>query len=399
MTSHENARKHATTDFDHTDFSMSAELVRRTFADMRESCPVAHSDRFGGLAYLSRYEDVRRILLDYQTFSTTDGVFIPPSGLPKIPPLEYDPPAHTALRALMDGPLNSRSVRALEPTIEEIAHLCIDDFADYGFADLAGQLTEILPAVVIGRMVGLNQDEAVEVRRISMATFASIGGVDFPAHMADFVAFMDRRLQERREAPRDDYLTALARGEIYGQPVDADLVTGIMSAFMLGGHHSTATAIAGLLGHVLPKHTLCEQILTDENMLARAIEESLRLTTPLSLFARTVRAEAQVGGVNFDRGDRIMINLAAANRDPRVFTEPEMFDTRRAKMPHVAFGRGLHTCTGQHLARAEMRITLKALLNRLPDIRIAGEVKETGLTGGMMMQVSSLPVVFTPEKR
>jgi cytochrome P450 len=172
-----------------------------------------------------------------------------------------------------------------------------------------------------------------------------------------------------------------------------------MSAFMLGGHHSTATAIAGLLGHVLPKPTLCEQILTDDDMLGRAIEESLRLTTPLSLFARTVRAEAEVGGVNFDRGDRIMINLAAANRDPRVFTEPEMFDTSRAKMPHVAFGRGLHTCTGQHLARAEMRITLKALLNRLPDIRMTGAVKQTGLTGGMMMQVSSLPVVFTPEKR
>jgi cytochrome P450 len=210
---------------------------------------------------------------------------------------------------------------------------------------------------------------------------------------------MEGRLQERKEAPRDDYLTALTRGQIYGQPVDADLVTGIMSAFMLGGHHSTATAIAALLGHVLPKRALCEQILTDDDMLGRVIEESLRLTTPLSLFARTVRADAEVGGVNFDHGDRIMINLAAANRDPRVFARPETFDTSRAKISHVAFGRGLHTCTGQHLARAEMRITVRVLLDRLPDIRIAGEVKETGLTGGMMIQVSSLPVAFTPEQR
>jgi cytochrome P450 len=198
---------------------------------------------------LSRYADVRRILLDYQTFSTTDGVFIPPSGLPKITPLEYDPLAHTALRALMDGPLNPRSVRALEPTIKEIAHLCIDDFAGHGFADLAVQLTEICP----------------------------------PSS----------------------------------------------SAAWLGSVKTKQWRFAGF---------------------------RWRLSQAL---------------------------------DTWTFRE----------MAHVAFGRGLHTCTGQHLARAEMRITLKALLNRLPDIRMAGAVKETGLTGGMMMQVSSLPVVFTPEKR
>ncbi len=396
MTLHTSAHESRITEFDHNDPSVPADRVRQIYADMRESCPVAHSDRFGGLDYVSRYEDVRRILAENAMFHTTDGVFIPPSGLPNIPPLEYDPPEHTVLRALMDGPLNSRAVRAFEPTIEEIAHLLIDGFAGTGFADLASQLTEYLPAIVVGRVVGLTQDEAVEARRLSMAAFDSIGGADFPQHMASFTAFMDAQLEQRKTAAGGDYLTALARGEIDGRPVDAEFVTGIMLSFMLGGHHSTATAIAGLFRHVLPDRTLCEQVMTDDQLLTRVIEESLRLSTPLSLFARTVRGETEVGGVMFGRGDRIMLNLTAANRDPRQFTAPDSFDANRTQNAHVAFGRGLHACIGQHLARAEMRVALRTLLGRLPDVRIDGDVVETGLAGGLMMEVTSLPVAFTP---
>ena len=266
MTPHEYARDRRETDFDHTGDSVPADAVRRIFADMREHCPVAHSDRHGGFDYISRYQEVRRILADSTTFSTTDGVFLPPSGLPRVPPLEYDPPMHTVLRAVMDGP------------------------------------------------------------------------------------------------PTDDYLSALASGEIDGRQVDAEFVTGIMSAFMLGGHHSTATAIAGLLRLVLPNPKVREQSKSDDHLLARAIEESLRLTTPLSLFGRTVRCDTEVGGVSFGR------QSGRRNRDPRQFVAPETFDANRPHNTHVAFGRGLHTCSGQHLARAEMRI------------------------------VSGLPVVFTPEQ-
>lgn len=397
MTVHEFSREHRETEFDHTDSSVPAKVVRQMFTDMRESCPVAHSEHFGGLDYVSRYADVRAILADSDTFSSADGVFVPSSGLPRIPPLEYDPPTHTTLRAIMDGPLNSRASRAFEPTIEEIAHLLIDGFADQGVADLAVQLTEVLPAIVIGRMVGLSHDEAAEVRQLSMAAFTNIGTPGFPRHMDRFARFMDAQIKKRQAAPSGDYLTSLARGEIDGKPVDNEFVTGIMNAFMLGGHHSTATAIAGLIRHVLPDRSLRQRIMTDDRLLGRVVEESLRLTTPLSLFARTVRGATEIGGVAFGQGDRIMLNLAAANRDPREFPLPEQFDANRPNNSHVAFGRGLHACSGQHLARAEMRLTLKALLTRLPDIHLTGEVEETGLSGGLMIEVKSLTVAFTPE--
>ena len=398
MTSSEHRKAKPITEFDHTDMSVPASVVRDRYEQMLQECPVAHSDRYGGFDYISRYDDVRTVLHDPAAFTTTDGVFIPDSGLPKIPALEDDPPEHTAMRALMNGPLNPRAVRAFEPTIAQIADVLIDNFADRGTADLAPEFCALLPAIVIGRMIGLNHDEAVEVQRLAISMFNSIGTDTFEMNWSHFSAFIDRQLQMRQDAPRDDHLTALARGDINGTPVDAKLVTEIITAYLLGGHHSTATGIAGALRYILADPALTAVVAEADRAMARAIEESLRLTTPLQLFARTVRGEACLSGVQFGDGDRLMVNLAAANRDEKQFPDPERFVLDRPRNAHVAFGGGLHNCIGQHLARAELRIAVRSLLRRLPDIRLAGDVGEAGLTGGKLMAITSVPVEFTPSE-
>jgi cytochrome P450 len=206
-------------------------------------------------------------------------------------------------------------------------------------------------------------------------------------------------LEVRRRQPRNDYLTDIATGELNGVPVDAERVTGIMTAYLLGGHHSTATGIGGLLRYVLTVPGLRDRLVDndDKALLHRVIEESLRLTTPLQFFARTVHGDSTVGDVQFSENQRIVMNLAAANRDPRQFDEPECFNPDRSRNAHVAFGGGLHSCQGQHIARAEMRAVLQVLLTRLPDVHLVGDVGETGVTAGLMA-VTSLPVAFTPEQ-
>jgi cytochrome P450 len=383
--------------FDHTDTSVPASVVRERYRHMRKHCPVAHSERYGGFDYLNRYVDVRDALHDTARFSSIDGVFIPESGLPKIPALEHDLPTHTSMRALMDRPLHPRAVRAFETTIREIAGQLITCFAARGVADLAPEFCDLLPAIVIGRLVGLDHDAAVEVRHIAMTLFTSIGTESFGTNWQHFTAFIDRQLRLRRDVPRDDYLTSVAEGTIDGVRVDAELVTQIMTAFLLGGHHSTATGIAGSLQYILSQPGLATQVVKDDSVLARAIEESLRLTTPLQLFARTVRCDTSIGGVQFTEGDRLMLNLASANRDEHQFTDPDTFDINRLRKPHLAFGGGLHYCSGQHLARAEIRIGVRTLLQRLPDIHLDGTVVELGLTGGTLMPITSLPVAFTPD--
>ncbi|WP_326837544.1 cytochrome P450 [Amycolatopsis rhabdoformis] len=383
---------------DHLDASRPADEVRAAHAEMRERCPVVHSPRHGGFDFVGRYADVRGALTEPATFSSADGVFIPPSGLPRVPALEWDEPEHSKWRAMLEAPLTPASVRAFEPTLAEIVNLLIDGFAGRGHADLVAEFAAPLPAIVIGRMVGLDQRAAVEAAHTADALFESIATPAFDERMAEFVAFTETQLTERRREPREDFLTALAQRQVAGVPIDDAGAAGLLVAYLLGGHHSTSSGVAGLLRHVLVEPGLREEIEDNERIVPRVVEESLRLTTPLQLFARTTTCPVDVGGEPVPAGRRVMLNLAAANRDPREFEDPEQFVPQRKRNRHVAFGAGAHVCQGQHLARAEMRIALRELLSRLPDLRVDGEIEQSGLKGGKLMTVSALPVAFTPER-
>ncbi|GAA3528244.1 cytochrome P450 [Amycolatopsis ultiminotia] len=384
---------------DHLDGALSTTDVRQAHTEMREACPVVHSDRHGGFDFLTRYDDIRGALTDTASFSSADGVHIPAdSSRPPVPALEFDEPEHAEWRKVLDGPLTPRAVRAFEPVIAEVADLLIDDFATAGEADLADRLTEPLPAIVIGRMIGLGQPEAVRARGLAAALFAATGSGDFPARFEEFSEHTRRWLADRRENPRADMLTEMASGVVRGKKIDAAGATGLLLAYLVGGHHSTGSALGGLIRHVLTVPGLRDELLSDRSMLPRVIEESLRLTTPLQLFARTLRCPVRVGDEELAGGSRVLLDLAAANRDPREFAAAEAFDRHRTRNRHLSFGAGPHVCQGQHLARAELRITVGRLLDRLPDLRLSGEPVESGLVGGSLMTHFALPVAFTPEK-
>lgn len=385
--------------FDHNDPTVSAEQVRAVYTHMREACPVIHDDRHGGFELLNRYADVRGALSDAEAFSSAGEKLIPPSGLPLTPALDYDEPVHSQWRAMQDPPLTPRAVRALEPTITEIVDTLIDDFANVGSADLVSQLSEPLPALVVGQMMGLSHDEAVEARRIGSTMFASIGTDELPRNWDVLNEYMRVHLAARRAEPREDFLTELASGVVAGQPVDDAGAASIFAAFLVGGHHSTGSAIAGLIRHTLSIDGLRDRLLANRGLIPRVVEESLRLTTPLQLFARTTRCPVNVADTELPEGSRVLLNLAAANRDPREFENAESFDPDRVRNRHVAFGAGIHVCQGQHLARAELRIALGRLLDRLPDLHLDGDAVETGLIGGVLMTHTHLPTAFTPEQR
>jgi cytochrome P450 len=384
--------------FDHLDGTLPAAEVRRAHAEMRERCPVVHSDRHGGFDYLTRYENVRAALRDAASFSSADGVKIPSNSLlPPVPALEFDGPEHAEWRRVLDGPLTPRAVRAFEPVITEVVDLLIDGFAGSGKANLVDQLAEPLPAIVIGRMIGLEQSEAVRARAIAAALYAAMGTAEFPVRYAEFHDTTQGWLADRRRHPRDDMLTQLANGVVEGKEIDEAGATGLLVAYILGGHHSTGSALGGLIRHVLTVPGLGDELVADRGALPAVIEESLRLTTPLQLFARSVRCPVQVGGYELPQGGRVLLDLAAANRDPREFGDPDTFDRGRTRNRHLAFGTGVHVCQGQHLARAELRIAMGRLLDRLPDLRLDGEPVESGLVGGSLMTHYALPVAFTAE--
>ena len=146
--------------FDHNDPTVPASEVRDLFQEMRESCLVAHVGRHGGFEHVGRYAEVRAILGDHESYSSADGVFIPPSGLPMVTALEFDEPEHGIGRALLDAPLTLKAVRALEPRMTKIVNQLIDEFCGRDYADLVQSLAEPFPAIVIGSMVGLDDGKA-----------------------------------------------------------------------------------------------------------------------------------------------------------------------------------------------------------------------------------------------
>ncbi|ATQ30223.1 cytochrome P450 [Rhodococcus ruber] len=385
------------TPFDHRDSTVSPGDVRAAYEDMREKCPVAHSDRYGGFDFISRYTDVKQALGESDKFSSAEGVTIPASGLPPTAALEFDEPEHSAWRDVLNKPLTLKAVKAFEPTLIEIADLLIDEFAQDGTADLVRQFTQPMPAIVVGRMVGLDQALSVEALHIADRLFASIGTAEFEGNFIEFANFTNKQLEDRRTSPRDDFLSQIASGVVEGMQLDDTAATGLLAAYLIGGHHSTTSGLSGLIHHALTIDGLKDTLVNQPSMLPRAIEESLRLTTPLQLFARTTRCPVTVADQELPEGERVLLNLAAANRDPRQFEQPQQFDLDRSRNPHLAFGSGIHVCQGQHLARAELRVAFTRLLDRLPDIRLQGSAIETGLIGGSLMTTQSLPVVFTPE--
>ncbi|GAF46440.1 cytochrome P450 [Rhodococcus wratislaviensis] len=385
-------------DFDHNDSTLSAREFRSRHNEMRETCPVAHSNRHGGFEVITRYDDVREVLSAPRTFSSADGVFIPPTGTPRAAAMEFDDPEHTVWRKIMEPPLTVRAVRAFEPTILEIADFLIDNFASRGSADLVHELAEPLPSMVIGRVVGLDHKESLAARSVAARLYSSIGTPEFSTEMEAFGEFVEAQLESRRRSPLRDFLSDLASGTMEGVPIDSDGVSSLMLAYLLGGHHSTGSGIAALLHDVLTRDELRHTVTSsdDPKAMARAVDESLRLNTPLQYFARTVVEDTSIDGECIRQGSRILLDLAAANRDPRRFDDPEDFDLDRRRNAHVAFGGGSHVCLGQHLARAEIRITVSRVLERLPDLELTGECREK-VVAGKLLTTQSLPVVFSEQ--
>ncbi|BDH59497.1 cytochrome P450 [Tsukamurella sp. PLM1] len=154
--------------------------------------------------------------------------------------------------------------------------------------------------------------------------------------------------------------------------------------------------MGNLIHHVLSVPGLREVVDHGGPRLSALIEESLRVTTPLHIFARTATADTAIAGVEVPESTRLFLNYASANHDPRRFDDPEEFKLDRKPNPHLAFGFGPHLCLGRHLARHELKVMIERLFERLPDLRLAGEVTYSTLQGGKLLEIVDLPVEFTP---
>jgi cytochrome P450 len=378
--------------------------------ELREKCPVAHSDRWQGSWMPTKYADLFAIAQNWQAFSSNE-VLVAPIGarsgytqetLPQdeefaevaAPPITSDPPEHTWSRRLLLPPFSIRSVEKFEPAAREHCRHLIDAFIDRGRADAAVEYSQQIPPYVIAKMLGVSTEMVPQFTQWTRDTLEF--GFEDPVKGSDsrnkLLTFLWAQVQERRQNPKDDLISHLAHQEVDGQPVSDQHILGTGFLLVLAGIDTTWSSIGSALWHLAqhPEHRT--YIIDNPDRINTVIEELLRAYSPVTM-ARVVAEETVVDGRKMCPGEKVVMNFPAGNRDPEVFERPDEVLLDREKNPHIAFGVGIHRCAGSNLARMEMRVAIEEWLKRIPDYRLEDPGAVTW-AGGQVRGPRSLPVVF-----
>jgi cytochrome P450 len=341
--------------------------------DLRQRCPIAHTDRFGGAWLPTRYEDVAAIAYDTDHFSSRSiilGNFRPPKDTAPIggsPPISSDPPFHHDARKLLLPAFTKTAVSRLEPATRAFCHALIDKFEGQDVVDAAAEYGQHIPMRVIADMLGFPQEDGPQFKRFVENT---LEGINLPPEerMERMHSLFDYLLDQIRDhvaSPRDDLTTFLVDAELYGHKLEADHVAGTMALLLIAGIDTSWSAIGASLWHLARNPADRERLVAEPGLLPTAMEEFLRAYAPVTM-ARLVKDDMQFGSVDMKADDWILLSFPAANRDPAQFKQASDVVIDREVNRHAAFGLGIHRCVGSHLARMELRVALEVWLERIP---------------------------------
>lgn len=312
---------------------------------------------------------------------------VPPDGLPEFAPhladfaalerhslLSLEGPAHARLRGLVLKAFTTGRIRGMEPEIETLCHELIDAFPDQPF-DLMRAYCEQVPVIVIARLLGVDaahRDRLLEWSHAMVAIYQA--RVDRQAEdtanaaAAEFAAWLQDVLVERRQAPDGGLLSALCAAQD-ADHLSADEIVALSILLLNAGHEATVSAIGNAVVRLISTGDPARW--TETGMIDATIEECLRIDPPLHIFTRYATAPVEIGGAILAPGDEVACVLGAANHDPRVFPDPASFRPGRKAPTITSFGAGVHFCLGAPLARLEMRVALKTLFARCPNLSLA----------------------------
>jgi len=285
--------------------------------------------------------------------------------------LELEPPVHTRLRGLVNRSFLSRQVERLRPAITSLANGLIDRFEGRHEAELLSEFATPIPVIVICDLLGVPNEMAQQLLAwshdmVAMYQARRDRAVEDRAVAATvaFSTFMRGYIAERRKAPGDDLLSELIRAEEEGSKLSEDELVTTAILLLNAGHEATVHALGNGIKCLL-EHGIREGI------GEACIEETLRYDAPLHLFTRYALEDLEYAGIRLRKGETVGLLLAAANRDPARFPEPDRFIPGREPNPQVSFGAGIHFCVGAPLARLEMQVALPLLFRRLPKLALA----------------------------
>lgn len=342
---------------------------------MRQGCPIAHSDRWGGSWMPVHYHDIHMIARDSQRFSSRAvevGGPIPEQGGGLFaPPLTSDPPVHSSHRSLLQPFFTPHKLAELEPFIRAEARSLVNRLAERGEGDVVEDFAEHLTIAVLAKILDVPRDN--EQRFTDwVVRLVRIGPRDQAVRTAavrEILDYCDALLMERQVSPGDDLVSYLATAHLDGQPLSRKHQLGSCFLILLAGADTTWSAIGASLWHLATHPQDRARLIAEPELLGRAVEELLRAYAPVTV-ARIAKEGVELHGHSIEAGERIILPLAAANRDPKQFVEPDVVKIDRTPNLHLTFGAGRHRCLGAGLATLELRVGLEEWLRVIPDFSL-----------------------------
>jgi cytochrome P450 len=371
--------------------------------ELREQCPMAHTDRWGGSWLPTRYADVYAIAHDIETFPSGNGISVVPladtgrnptpapiltSG---VPPISADPPLHTWTRRLILPTMSPARVAEYEVFTRELCRRLVDDVLSRGSGDAASEYAQQIPVRVIGHILGVPEEmsatftewvrDVLEFAHDPERRTRGVGGI---------LTYLQGAIAERQADPQDDFITELLRSEHDGEPIGMPVVMGMCALLLIAGVDTTWSSIGSTMWHLATHPDDRRRLVAEPELMPTAIEEFLRAYAPVTM-ARRLIEDQEYEGCPMKAGERILMNFPAANRDPEVFPAADRVILDREQNRHLAFGAGIHRCAGSNLARMELRVAVEEWLARVPEF----DLVDPGLVtwaGGQVRGPRSIPV-------
>jgi cytochrome P450 len=367
------------TDWDHTDPTYVANPYP-IYDDLRERCPVAHTERYAGGWFPTRHEDVSAIAHDTEHFTSRTVVIgngrpgedALPAPIGVAPPITSDPPFHAQARRILQPAFAPKIINQYEDFARELCSSLLDPFVGQGQIDGSADYAEHIPTLVIAKMLGFPMEDEALFREF---VHTILEAVDLPTEerieaFGPIEEYFTARIEEHIAEPKDDLTTYLLNAEIAGQPLDPQMVFGTMVLLIVAGIDTTWSAIGSSLWHLAQHPEEVARLKAEPELLPIAIEEFLRAYSPVSM-ARLVKEDFDFNGCPMKKDDWILLSFPAANRDPEFFEDADKVIIDREVNRHAAFGLGIHRCLGSNLARMEMRVALEEFLKRFDTFSLA----------------------------
>ena len=385
------------TDFDHTDDVWAADPYP-IWDELRRTCPIAHTERYGGAWLPTRYEDVAAVAYDTERFTSRSVVmseFRPPKELAPAgiaPPISSDPPFHQDARRMLLPIFSPQRIADLEPSTRTYCDELLAAMHGRGVVDAAVDYAQHIPVRVIARMLGLPESDADVFRGFVNHV---LEGVALPMEqraegMLALFGYLQGHIEDHIANPRDDLISLLLDAELEGEKLNPFHVGRTIALLLIAGIDTTWSAIGASIWHLAKTPADRQRLVDEPELLPVAMEELLRAYAPVTM-ARLVREDMEWNGCPMKAEEWVLLSFPSANRDPDAFDRPDEVIIDREVNRHAAFGLGIHRCAGSHLARMELRVALEAWLEAFPTFELADPDAVTW-SGGQVRGPRALPI-------